>query len=168
MSTIETFKLKPISGEAIAAAIKKAEHYRLLNEPGQAESICRDVLRIDPENQKALITTVLALTDQFTAHGYSPGARTARDYAAQISDEYLRLYFTALICERQARALLTKGMAGSFAYEGFREAMDGYEKAEKISPAGHDDSILRWNSCVRTIRQTNIRPRDEEDELPLE
>ena len=168
MTTAETFKLKPISQEAVAEAIKKAEHYRLLNEPGQSESICRDVLRVDPDNQQALIVIVLALTDQFTDHGYSPGARTAREYATRISDEYSRLYFTALICERQARALLTKGMAGALAYDGFREAMDGYEKAQQIRPAGHDDSILRWNSCVRTIRRANIQPRDDDGELPLE
>ena len=35
-------KLKPISGWH-REAISKAEIYRYLNEPGEAESICRDI-----------------------------------------------------------------------------------------------------------------------------
>ena len=36
------------------AALEKALRYRLLNEPVEAESICRDVLEVDPDNQAAL------------------------------------------------------------------------------------------------------------------
>lgn len=166
MTVVENFKLKPISHEAIPEALKKAKQYRLLNEPSQAESICRDVLRIEPENQPALIEIILALTVLFRRD--TAGVGTAREYASKLQDEYSRAYYSALICERQARALLTKGMAGAFAYDGLREAMDGYEAAEKLRPAGHDDAILRWNSCVRTIRRANLRPRDDGSELPLE
>ena len=49
------FELKPLSHEGIPAALEKAMRYRLLNEPGEAESICHDVLRIDPDNQQALV-----------------------------------------------------------------------------------------------------------------
>ena len=59
------FNLKPISREGIAEAITKAELYRYLNEPGEAESICRDILAIDPNNQAAVRLLGLALTDQF-------------------------------------------------------------------------------------------------------
>ena len=59
------FTLKPLSPEAVPRALAKAERYRLLNEPGEAESICLDALEADPENQEALVTMVLALTDQF-------------------------------------------------------------------------------------------------------
>ena len=38
----------PSSKDAVPAALAKAERYRLLNEPGEAESICLDVLQIDP------------------------------------------------------------------------------------------------------------------------
>ena len=62
------FDLKPISAAGIGEALEKAERYRLLNEPSLAESICLDVLRIDPENQHALVMLLLALTDQF-GHG---------------------------------------------------------------------------------------------------
>src|SRR2546422_11377615 len=59
------FELKPLTEEALPKALEKAERYRLLNEPALAESICLDVLRIDPENQQALVILLLALTDQF-------------------------------------------------------------------------------------------------------
>ena len=59
------FELKHIGPEAIPAALDKAERYRLLNQPDAAESICEDVLAVDPDNQPALITLLLALTDQF-------------------------------------------------------------------------------------------------------
>ncbi|MGD1095321.1 MAG: hypothetical protein ABSB35_25425, partial [Bryobacteraceae bacterium] len=58
-------ELMPISQEGIPGALSKAERYRSLNEPWQAESICRDVLAVDPTNQAALILLVLSLTDQF-------------------------------------------------------------------------------------------------------
>ena len=65
------FELKPLSKDAIAGALAKAERYRLLNEASEAESICLDVLNIDPANQDALVTLLLALTDQGRP-GYDP------------------------------------------------------------------------------------------------
>src|ERR1700722_16262182 len=56
---------KPISPDAVPLALEKAERYRLLNEPAQAESICLDVLAVDPDNQRALVMLLLALSDQF-------------------------------------------------------------------------------------------------------
>ncbi len=58
------YKLKTISKEAVPQALEKAERYRLLNEPGLAESICQDVLLVDPHNQKAIVMLILALTDR--------------------------------------------------------------------------------------------------------
>jgi hypothetical protein len=162
------FELKPLSRNAIDEALKKAEHYRLLNEPEQAESICRDVLEASPDDQHAIVVLVLAMTDQFQGAGQSPGVKTAREFVEKLHDEYQRSYYHGIICERQARALLGRGMAGIFAYDGFRDAMDWYEKAERIRPAGIDDPILRWNSCARTIQRESLRPRPEEREHPLE
>ena len=59
------FKLKPLSKEAVPAALEKANCYRFLNEPVEAESICLDILEVEPENQQAIITLLLSLTDQF-------------------------------------------------------------------------------------------------------
>src|SRR6266436_320626 len=54
------FELKRLSLEAVPAALERALRYRLLNEPAEAESICHDVLEIDPENQEALVMLLLA------------------------------------------------------------------------------------------------------------
>ena len=59
------FELKSLSPEAVARAMAKAERYRLLNEPAEAESICLDALAIEPDNHEALVNLLLALTEQF-------------------------------------------------------------------------------------------------------
>ena len=69
--------LKPITPEGIPAALEKAERYRLLNDSSAAESICLDVLEIDPSNQKALVSLLLAITDQFLEE-MSDGVHRAR------------------------------------------------------------------------------------------
>ena len=55
-------QLKSLSEEFIPKALDKAEHYRLLNEPWQAESICRDILSISPNHQQAILQLILALS----------------------------------------------------------------------------------------------------------
>ena len=70
--------LKPITREGTPAALEKAERYRLLNDSSAAESICLDVLEIDPANQQALVTLLLSITDQF-GEELSEGVRRARD-----------------------------------------------------------------------------------------
>src|SRR5438046_3054241 len=95
------FALKTISVDAIPEALAKAERYRLLNEPGEAESICQDVLGVDPANQQALITLLLAVTDQFTEK--IDGSK-AMAVAARLQGDYERAYFTGIISERQGRA----------------------------------------------------------------
>jgi len=57
------YQLKPISKESIPVALEKAERYRLLNEPQLAQSICLDVLEADPENARAIINLLLAITN---------------------------------------------------------------------------------------------------------
>ena len=42
------FELKPLSQKPLPAALAKAERYRLLNEPSEAESICQDILAVEP------------------------------------------------------------------------------------------------------------------------
>jgi hypothetical protein len=154
------YELKPISKEAIPQAIEKAHHYRLLNEPAAAESICRDVLEIDTENQQALVTLLLALTDRL-AGGTTVCAAHARELLPRINDEYQRVYYAGIICERQAKTLLNMGGPGARfdAYEWLLEAMNWYETAETIRPAGNDEAILRWNACARVIMHSNLVPR---------
>jgi hypothetical protein len=161
------FELKPIHPGSIEQALEKAHHYRLLNEPGEAESICLDVLEVEPENQQALVTLLLALTDRL-AKGYSAGARQAKAVLPKLKDEYERAYFGGLICERQAKARLQQGGPGANhdGYEWLREAMTLYEQAEKLKPAGNDDAILRWNACARNIMRNNLSARTVEGAEP--
>ena len=146
------FDLKPLSKDAIDAALAKAERYRFLNEPGEAESICLDVLEVDPDNQQAQIGLLLALSDQ-SAEATGAAAR-AQQIAARLTGEYERLYFSGLVAERRAKAHLQRGgVATGGAYEWFMDALEYFERAEKIRPPGNDDAILRWNACVRVLRQ---------------
>ena len=162
------FELKPLSREATPQAIEKAHHYRLLNEPAAAESICLDVLEVDPENQQALVILLLALTDRFST-GYALGAARAREVLTRLKDEYQRAYYAGIICERQAKARLSQGGpgVGFDAYEWLHEAMDWYEKAEAIRPAANDDAILRWNACARIIMHSHLTPRPAEGGEPF-
>jgi hypothetical protein len=148
----EHFKLKPISRESIPRAIQKAERYRLINQSWAAESICRDVLEIDPANQQVLVMLVLALTDQL-AEGHGHAMLHVNEILPRISDPYQRAYYTGIASERSAQAYLSRGVMGSgaMAYDAFREAMAWYEKAEAIRPQGNDDAILRWNTCARVL-----------------
>ena len=151
-----TFELKRISKEGDPAALQKAERYRLLNEPSAAESICLDVLEVDPDNQQALVMLVLAVIDEFgegLTSGMSEGMRRAREVLARVSDEYKRHYYNGIICERRGKAQIRQNAPRSAeaAYEWLREAMEWYERAERIRPAGNDEAILRWNTCARIL-----------------
>ena len=162
--------LKPLSAEAIPSALEKAERYRLLNEPAEAESICLDVLAADPESQRALTTLLLALTDRFSK-GYGVSDTQAKEILGRIKGEYERTYYGGILAERRAKAQLARGTPGCHhqAYEGFREAMHWFEKAESIRPPGNDDAVLRWNTCARMIAKNQLTAREEENiEPPLE
>ena len=163
------FELKQLSAEGLQAAVQKAEHYRLLNEPRQAESICLDVLEVDPENQEALILLLLSRTDQFVRE---VGARVehARELLERIQGEYEQAYFAGIICERWAKAQLSRANpgSGSLAYNWLREAMGLYEKAESLRPTGDDNPLLRWNACARLImRHDHVAPGAEDDFHPF-
>ena len=155
------FQIKPISKESIPVALEKAERYRLLNEPWLAESICRDILETEPNNTKAIIILLLAITDQFGNVSSADTSHARR--LLSLLPEYEQHYYEGIICERQGNSVLNKGVpdAGHIAYEWFRDAMEHYEKAEVIRPAGNDDSILRWNTCARLIMRYRLEPRDE-------
>ncbi len=156
-------ELKPLSRSAVAAALDKADHYRLLNEPVQAESICLDVLEVDPDNQRALVTMVLALTDQF-GDSLNRAFREARELVPKLADDYSRAYYWGIACERRARAHLSGGSmgAGAMAYDWFRQAMESYDRACEQAPEGNEDAILRWNACARVInRNPDVVPEPD-------
>ena len=164
-------ELKKLSKEAIPTALEKANRYRLLNEPGEAESICLDVLKADPDNQEAIITLLLALTDRFT-RGYSVSDTQAKELLSRIRGDYERAYYTGILSERRAKAKLSQNTPDCRfqAYDLFHDAMQWFEKAESVRPHGNDDALLRWNTCARIIEQNKLVRREEEErtEFPLE
>jgi hypothetical protein len=156
------FELKKISAEGVSDAIEKAERYRLLNEPRLAESICLDILEVDPSNNKAIVTMLLAITDEFNSS--SPAdVSEARQLLPRLSGEYERCYYGGIICERKGKSLLGKNIPEGIyiIYEWLLDAMELYEKAETMRPAGNDDALLRWNTCARLIARYRLKPRDE-------
>jgi hypothetical protein len=155
------FELKSISEQGIPEALAKVERYRLLNEPSLAESICLDILAIVPDHQQALISLLLARTDQFQSHTH---ANAAQEVLAYITGDYERVYYQGIILERLGNAHIRNGAAGAgaAAYHALRAAMDHFEKAINLALPGNDDAILRWNTCARVIMQDpNIRPIPE-------
>ena len=165
-------QLKQLSAAAIPAALAKAERYRLLNEPEQAESICEDVLAIDPGNVEAKAMLILALTDQLADGAPDRGQALSRAQAlaATVASEYHRAYFRGLIAERRGRALLSRGGAGSRANAGewLREAMECFAEAEPMRPADDDSAILRWNACQRLFdRHPELSQKHEDSSEPV-
>src|SRR5262249_22390248 len=152
------FELKSISEQSIPEALAKVERYRLLNEPSLAESICLDILAIVPNHQQALISLLLARTDQFDS---DVKAKAAQEVLTQINGDYELAYYQGIIWERLGNARIRHGGsgAGASAYHALREAMDQYEKAMNFAVAGNDDAILRWNTCARVIMHNpDVRP----------
>ena len=155
--------LKPISADAIPRALEKAERYRLLNQPWAAESICEDVLKVQPGHQAAIRILLLSHTDQFT--GESGRGPKARACCEQLTSPYEKAYYSGIIQERRAKAKIDARHPGSnhVAYELLREAMNWYETAAKRKPAGNDDAILRWNTCARMLNSSpQLAPREND------
>jgi tetratricopeptide (TPR) repeat protein len=153
--------LKPLRPASIPSAIEKAKHYRLLNEPFDAESTCRDVLAIQPDNQEALKVLVLSITDQF--RGGSQRMQEAKDFLDQLKSEFDRHYFLGLVLERAGKSYLRLNTPESFdaAYDRLSQAMQHFEQAESLNDQMHDDAILRWNACARIIANNKLHPAPE-------
>ena len=164
-------ELKPLSAEAVPAALAKAERYRLLNESEMAESICEDILDTDHDNQPALVVLILAISDQFRQHGVGAHVARARALLPRLGNEYERLYYSGIICERCARAHLAHGGPSSdtLASGWFAKALALFEQSMAVRPAGNDDAVLRWNACARTLdRHPELEPRAEEPRSAVE
>ena len=161
-------ELKSLSKDAIPAALEKAERYRLLNEPAEAESICLDILAADPENQSGLIALFLAVTDRFSKD-YGVSDTQASHLLARLKGDYERAYYTGILHERRAKAKLGQGSPGAvhYAYDNLREAMRQFEIAEQIRPPGNDDALLRWNTCARLMEKNKLAAREEDRSEPV-
>ncbi len=146
------FTPKPISPATIEAAFAKAERYRLLNEPREAESISLDILATTPGDQRALVVLLLSITDQFK-DDLLHNLRRAQSLLERLDGEYARHYYTGIITERRAKVLMANDTAckDRRVHDGFKEAMGWFEKAEAVRPPDNEDSILRWNACARIV-----------------
>jgi tetratricopeptide (TPR) repeat protein len=157
-------KLKAISKDAIPEALSKVMLYRYLNEPEEAESICHDILAVDPQNQAALRALGLTITDQFTGASSDRYAEAGAAFQ-QLTDAYERLYYTGLFYERRAKAQMRDGCPAKVLVELFKEAMALFEQAEKVAPQGNDDAVLRWNRCVRLLEKLPHAEQEPEETI---
>lgn len=162
-------ELKKITVGGIPRALEKAERYRLLNDPSAAESICLDVLAVDAGHQRALVMLLLARTEQFVPHvGATPVQ--AREVLKDLVDPYQKAYYAGIIEERWGQAVWLRGKLGraELAYHALHRAMEHFEEAERLSPAGNHDAILRWNTCARMLNDNpQLQPRQEDDSAPV-
>jgi len=149
------YQLKSISRAGIPEALAKVELYRYLNEPEESESICRDILAVDPQQQLALRLLGLSITDQFVG-GVSDRHREAEEVFERLADPYERLYYTGILYERRAKAQLSAGQSPHTLLPLFERALRNFGEAEKIRPADNDDAILRWNRCVRLLQSPSL------------
>lgn len=157
-------QLKRLNREAIPAALEKAERYRMLNEPRAAESICLDVLDVDADDQRALVLLLLSRTDQFAKLSSGGRIGDAEEVVERLSGEYERAYYSGIVCERWAKALITRNVpgCGAVSHQWITKAIGYYESAEGLRAADNDDPILRYNACVRFMeRYPSVRPDDE-------
>jgi len=154
-------QLKSISKSGIAEALAKVQHYRYLNQAEEAESICRDVLAVDPENQMALRLLGLTITGQFKGT-LTDGFREAQSCFEKLSSPYERSYYMGILHERRAKAQMRAGHLAHSLLASFENALRCFEEAEKIRPAGNDDALLRWNRCVRLMQGVPGATAEEE------
>ncbi|MGH7283257.1 MAG: hypothetical protein ACRELY_17155 [Polyangiaceae bacterium] len=144
------YALKPLAAKDLATALEKAGIYRDLNQPEEAESICRDILAVDPKNEKAIRILGLALTDRFAERRVGL-FEEALEVFAQLPSEYERMYYTGVSWERLGKAQLARN-EGHNALAAIEHALEAFEKSEKLAPASSPDPILRWNRCVRLLQ----------------
>ena len=143
------YELKRLSAKDLGTALEKAGIYRDLNQPEEAESICRDILEVEPKNEKALRILGLALTDRFVETRVGVFEEALKVFAS-LPSEYERVYYTGVAWERLGKAQLARN-EGHNALAAIEHALEAFEKSETLAPASSPDPILRWNRCVRLL-----------------
>jgi len=119
-----------------------------------AESICEDILATEPDNRQALVTMILAVTDQFRDHGVGEHTARARALIPRLTEEYERLYYAGYHLRatrprapgaRPARRWADRARLVRRRHEPLR-TVDG-----RPPNRSNDDPVLRWNACARTL-----------------
>ncbi len=160
------YELKKLSSDALPSALAKAKQYRFLGQPGEAESICLDILAVDPDHQDALIVLLLSLTGKFLHGELRQCYAKTLEIVEKLDDSYCKYYYVGIIYEKRAKYHLKKEGPGAVeaSYEWFVRAMAAYEKAFTDCDPNNQDAILRWNSCARLLNSNpDIKPNDADN-----
>jgi tetratricopeptide (TPR) repeat protein len=163
------YELKPLFARNLDTAVSLAKHYRDLNQPEEAESICRDVIAVSSDNADAWRTLGLALTDRFPSAWMTLFDEACAAFA-KLPKEYDRVYYTGIAWERFARVQLEAGRAHN-AIHAFEEALARFEQAEALGAKDDPAPILHYNRCVRAITEhpelvrASLRPPEPEYEF---
>ena len=147
--------LKSLSPAAIDGALRLAADSRQGGQPQTCESVCLDVLQVEPRNQEALRLLLLSHADRFDADS-SQHEMAARDAQSRLTSEFDRAFYGGYILHRLAQAAIAGGSpsAARVVYELLSGAMASYEDAERVRPDGNEDAILLWNACHRLLQAT--------------
>ena len=111
---------------------------------------------------------ILALTDQLDED--NSGFSSAITMISGLISEYDRAYYSGIAWERRAKAYYRAATMGCAreVYDWLVKALDLFEKAEQLRSPGNDDTILRWNACVRFLdRHKELQPKAEEVPEPV-
>ena len=141
--------LKRLKDKNLGTAITLAKHYRDLNQPEEAESICRDVLEVAPENVDAWRTLGLAMTDRFASQWMCLFEDACTAFK-KLPDDYERAYYVGIAWERYAKAQAEAGRAQN-AIHAFEEAIGYFDEASKHAAKDDPAPILHFNRCVRAL-----------------
>jgi len=146
------WELKQLRARNLRAAVDLAKQYRDLNQPEDAESICRDVLEVSPYDEDAWRTLGLALTDQFASSWMMLFDEACAAFS-NLRSEYEKLYFTGVAWERYAKAQLGAGHSNN-AIHAFEQAMELFDRADGLGSADDPRPVLHYNRCVRALTRT--------------
>ena len=158
-------ELKVLKPEAVSAALDQAKHYRLLNEPDEAESICLDILATIPDQQDAMVVLLLSLTDKFAHGAINPSFGQAMEILERLDDSHCLSYYEGIIFERRAKHHLHQGGPGAdaIAYEWFAKALGSYNETMEDCNSEAQKAVLRYNSCARVINSNPDVKADDSD-----
>lgn len=156
-------ELKSLNGHDLDQAQRKAEKYRDLNQPDETDSICRDILAVNPQHQAALRSLGLSLTDRYDGDGMQLH-REALAVFGKLESAYERTYYAGIAWERYGKSQLAQGI-GPGAHHAFHRALHLFEEAEDLTEKENPDPILRWNRVVRELT-THPLLRFEEERSP--
>ncbi|MBX3216356.1 MAG: tetratricopeptide repeat protein [Labilithrix sp.] len=142
-------ELKALRARNLSSAVNLAKHYRALNQPEDAESICRDILDVAPDDEEAWCTLGLALTDQFPTAWMTLFDAACAAFS-KLGSEYERMYYTGVAWERYAKAQLVAGRAEN-AIHAFEQALGRFERADALGSPDDPAPILHYNRCLRAL-----------------